>query len=126
MILHRRAVCLLRACRLSTLWTYADRYGLAALPLVVSDRGLPAALVTPKNRTLSTLVERFIVCAREVEDSMVGNRNRANHSLAGPLSQISSQPMRSSRGNGGVSDGGCGGDGGGCSLLRHDRVGTKL
>jgi DNA-binding transcriptional LysR family regulator len=56
----------------STLWPYADRYGLAALPLVLSDRGWPVALATLKDRTLSPLVERFIACAREVAKTMVG------------------------------------------------------
>lgn len=61
----------------STLWAYANRYGLAALPLDIPDRPWPFAIVTLKNRMLSPVVERFIACTREVAKSMAdkaGNR----------------------------------------------------
>ena len=54
----------------STLWAHADRYGLAALPVDISDRPWPFVIATLKNRTLSPVVEHE--CARELAKSMAG------------------------------------------------------
>jgi DNA-binding transcriptional LysR family regulator len=42
----------------------AARYGLKPLPVKLPHRPWPAVVVTPRNRTLNPLVERFIECAR--------------------------------------------------------------
>ncbi len=54
----------------SVLQLHADRYGLKRLPVDLTDRSLPVAILTVKNRTLSPVVERFIDCAREVTRSI--------------------------------------------------------
>jgi DNA-binding transcriptional LysR family regulator len=60
----------------STLGLYTERYGLKALPVDLSDRPWPVVIATLKNRTLSPLVGRFIVCAREVAKSMAGKSHK--------------------------------------------------
>jgi len=54
----------------SVLRLNAERYGLKSLPIDLPHRPWPAVVVTPRNRTLSPLVERFIECAREVVKSI--------------------------------------------------------
>ena len=56
----------------SVLRLNAERYGLKALPVDLPQRPWPAVVVTPRNRTLSPLVERFIECARDVVKSIAG------------------------------------------------------
>jgi DNA-binding transcriptional LysR family regulator len=48
----------------SVLQLNAARYGLKSLPVKLPHRPWPAVVVTPRNRTLNPLVERFIECAR--------------------------------------------------------------
>jgi DNA-binding transcriptional LysR family regulator len=48
----------------SVLQQNAARYGLKPLPVKLPHRPWPAVVVTPRNRTLNPLVERFIACAR--------------------------------------------------------------
>jgi len=50
----------------SVLRLHAARYGLRALSVDLPQPPWPAVVVTPRNRTLNPLVERFIECAREV------------------------------------------------------------
>ena len=50
----------------SVLHLNAARYGLRALTVDLTQRPWPTIVVTPRNRTLNPLVERFIECAREV------------------------------------------------------------
>jgi DNA-binding transcriptional LysR family regulator len=47
-----------------------EGYALTMLPVDFPTQALPAGLLTLKNRTLSPVVERFIVCAREVAKSL--------------------------------------------------------
>jgi DNA-binding transcriptional LysR family regulator len=56
----------------SVLRLNAGRYGLKSLPVELPHRPWPAVVVTPRNRTLSPLVERFIECAREVVKPIAG------------------------------------------------------
>ena len=58
----------------STLALYAERYGLKALPVDLPYRPWPVVVATLKNRTLSPLVERFVVCTREVAKSFADRR----------------------------------------------------
>jgi len=48
----------------SVLQLNAARYDLKPLPVKLPHRPWPAVVVTPRNRTLNPLVERFIECAR--------------------------------------------------------------
>jgi DNA-binding transcriptional LysR family regulator len=50
----------------SVLRLYANRFSLKILPIDLTVRPWPVAIVTLKNRTLSPVVERFIQCAGEV------------------------------------------------------------
>jgi DNA-binding transcriptional LysR family regulator len=50
----------------SVLRLNAARYGLRALSVDLPQRPWPTVVVTPRNRTLNPLAERFIECAREV------------------------------------------------------------
>jgi len=50
----------------SVLRLHAARYGLRALSVDLPQQPWPVVVVTPRNRTLNPLVERFIECAREV------------------------------------------------------------
>jgi DNA-binding transcriptional LysR family regulator len=54
----------------SVLRLNAARYGLRALSVDLPRRPWPTVVVTPRNRTLNPLVERFIECAREVTKSL--------------------------------------------------------
>lgn len=48
----------------------AARYGLKSLRVDLPQRPWPAILITPRNRTLNPLVERFIECTRTVVKSI--------------------------------------------------------
>jgi DNA-binding transcriptional LysR family regulator len=50
----------------------ADHYAIKALPVDLSASLFSASIVTLKNRTLSPVVERFLVCVREVAASFAG------------------------------------------------------
>jgi hypothetical protein len=50
----------------------ADHYAIKALLVDLSPNVFPASIVTLKNRTLSPVVERFLVCVREVAASFSG------------------------------------------------------
>jgi len=50
----------------------ADNYALTALPVDLHANTQSIAIVTLKNRTLSPVVERFLVCVREVAASFAG------------------------------------------------------
>jgi DNA-binding transcriptional LysR family regulator len=50
----------------------ADSYALTALPVDLRANTSSMAIVTLKNRTLSPVVERFLVCVREVAASFAG------------------------------------------------------
>jgi len=50
----------------------ADNYALTALPVDLQANTASIAIVTLKNRTLSPVVERFLVCVREVAASFAG------------------------------------------------------
>jgi len=50
----------------------ADNYALTALPVDLRANTLSIAIVTLKNRTLSPVVERFLICVREVAASFDG------------------------------------------------------
>ena len=54
---------------LSVLRTYGSRFLLKVLPVDLPARPWPVTIVTLKHRTLSSVVERFIACAREVAKS---------------------------------------------------------
>ena len=58
----------------SSMRFYADRFSLTVLPVDLTTRPWPVALVTLKNRTLSPVVERFLACAREVAGSFDGRK----------------------------------------------------
>jgi DNA-binding transcriptional LysR family regulator len=49
----------------SVLDLYADRFGLKVLPVELPDATWPVKIATLRNRTLSSVVERFIACAQE-------------------------------------------------------------
>ena len=44
----------------------ADNYALTALPIDLRANTPSMAIITPKNRTLSLVVERFLACVRDV------------------------------------------------------------
>jgi hypothetical protein len=48
----------------------ANRNALKVLPVDLAIRRWPVAVVTLKNRTLSSVAERFIECARKVAKSI--------------------------------------------------------
>ena len=50
----------------STFNRAAERYQLKKLPVLVPAPGWPVAAITLRNRNLSSLVDRFLECAREV------------------------------------------------------------
>ena len=50
----------------------ADHYAVRALPVDLPASSFSAQIVTLKNRTLSPVVERFLVCVREVAASFAG------------------------------------------------------
>ena len=50
----------------------ADNYALTALPVDLHANSQSIAIVTLKNRTLSPVVERFLICVREVAASLTG------------------------------------------------------
>jgi DNA-binding transcriptional LysR family regulator len=54
----------------SVLRLYGGAFALKVLPLDLPVRAWPVAMVTLRNRTLSPVAERFIVCARDVAKSM--------------------------------------------------------
>jgi len=54
----------------------ADHYAVTSLPVDLPASPFSARIVTLKNRTLSPVVERFLVCAREVAASFAGKPAR--------------------------------------------------
>ena len=54
----------------------ADNYALTALPVDLRANTQSVAIVTLRNRTLGPVVERFLVCVREVAASSAGNHGR--------------------------------------------------
>jgi DNA-binding transcriptional LysR family regulator len=58
----------------SVLWLSADRYGLKELPIKLSDKPSPFAIVTLRNRTLTPAVRVFVEAARGVAKSFHGKR----------------------------------------------------
>jgi len=50
----------------------SDNYALTALPVDLHANARSIAIVTLKNRTLSPVVERFLICVREVAASFAG------------------------------------------------------
>jgi len=52
----------------------ADHYAVRVLPVDLPASSFSAQIVTLKNRTLSPVVERFLVCVREVAASFAGKR----------------------------------------------------
>jgi len=57
----------------------ANRDALKVLPVELPVRPWPVAVVTLKNRTLSSVAERFIECAREVAKSLAKPSGRVAH-----------------------------------------------
>jgi DNA-binding transcriptional LysR family regulator len=65
----------------------ADNYALTALPVDLRANTQSIAIVTLKNRTLSPVVERFLVCVREVAASFAGKQGvRASRSSKSKVS----------------------------------------
>lgn len=54
----------------------AEQYAVTALPVDLPAKPFSALIVTPKNRTLSPVVERFLACVREVSASLDGKQRR--------------------------------------------------
>src|SRR5262245_38278875 len=54
----------------------ADHYALTALPVDLQANAYSITIVTLKNRTLSPVVERFLVCVREVAALVNGKQGR--------------------------------------------------
>jgi DNA-binding transcriptional LysR family regulator len=54
----------------STFCANARQFGLRALPIDLPVRPWPVAIVVLKNRTLSSIVDRFIACVRDVTKAM--------------------------------------------------------
>jgi DNA-binding transcriptional LysR family regulator len=50
----------------SVLELYADRFGLTALPIELPNSSWPVKIATLRNRSLSSVVQRFIGCAKEI------------------------------------------------------------
>jgi DNA-binding transcriptional LysR family regulator len=61
-----------------------ERYALKILPVGLPAAPRPAAIMTPKNRTLNPLVGRFIACARDVAKSIAGQPRSRTTSVRGP------------------------------------------
>jgi hypothetical protein len=53
-----------------------DRHALQELAVDLRAQPWPVAILTPKNRTLSPVVERFIECACEVAKAMAERPQR--------------------------------------------------
>jgi hypothetical protein len=72
----------------SVLWRLiADNYAVTALPVDLRLSAYSAGIVTLKNRTLSPVVERFLVCVREVAASFAGKQGgRASRSSKSKVS----------------------------------------
>jgi hypothetical protein len=67
----------------------ADHYAVTALPvdLPATANQFSVRVVTLKNRTLSPVVERFLVCVREVAASLAGKQgDRATRSSKSKVS----------------------------------------
>jgi DNA-binding transcriptional LysR family regulator len=54
----------------------AAPWSLKALPVDLGIKPIPPAIITPKNRTLSPVVNRFIACAHEVAKSVMEKPRR--------------------------------------------------
>ena len=52
---------------------YTDRFGLKVLPVNLPNSNWPVKIATLRNRMLSSVVERFIACARDTARSTAGN-----------------------------------------------------
>jgi DNA-binding transcriptional LysR family regulator len=63
----------------SVLDLYADRFGLKALPVELPNSTWPVKIATLRNRTPSSVVERFIACAQETAKP-TGRRSRIHKS----------------------------------------------
>jgi DNA-binding transcriptional LysR family regulator len=60
---------------------HADRFGLKVLPVALPNANWPIKIATLRNRTLSTVVERFIACARNTARSTT-RKSRAKPAAA--------------------------------------------
>ena len=58
---------------------YADRLGLKVLPVDLPNSNWPVKIATLRNRTLSSVVERFVACARDTARPAAG-KSRAHKS----------------------------------------------
>jgi len=58
----------------SVLALYHERFGLKVLPIELRDANWPIMIATLKNRTLSSVVERFITCAKHVARPATGQQ----------------------------------------------------
>jgi hypothetical protein len=65
----------------------ADNYALTALPVDLHANTSSIAVVTLKNRTLSPVVERFLVCVREVAASF--DRKPGSRATRSPKPKVS-------------------------------------
>ena len=63
----------------SVLDLYADRFGLKVLPIELPNSTWPVKIATLRNRTLSSVVQRFITCAKEIARPAAG-KARASRS----------------------------------------------
>ena len=61
---------------------YADRFGLKVLPVDLPNSNWPVKVATLRNRMLSSVVERFIACARDTARSATGMRRVHKSPLA--------------------------------------------
>jgi DNA-binding transcriptional LysR family regulator len=61
----------------SVLRLSAERYSLKELPIQLSAKPSPVAIVTLRNRTLTPAVQVFIECAREIGSSLFGRQKAA-------------------------------------------------
>jgi DNA-binding transcriptional LysR family regulator len=61
---------------------YADRFGLKVLPIDLPNSNWPVKIATLRNRTLSSVVERFIAGARDTARSATGMRRAHKSPLA--------------------------------------------
>jgi DNA-binding transcriptional LysR family regulator len=65
----------------------ADNYALTALPVDLHANAFSIGIITLKNRTLSPVVERFLICVREAAASFAGKqRGRASRSSKSKVS----------------------------------------
>jgi DNA-binding transcriptional LysR family regulator len=67
----------------SVLHVDAERYSLKRLPIQLSNKPSPVAIVTLRNRTLTPAVQVFIECAREIANSVFGQMKGSNDPHAG-------------------------------------------